>query len=94
MSIKEALVRQDVQDKVQIGNVVRRTLNGQFGDILRAYINGVITGECLDTNSIPDNIINADRRLGRIEAFNKVLVDLEFMVHEMEQLTQPEEEDE
>ena len=98
MNIKERLVRQSVQDKIEIGEIVRRAYNGKFGEVLRAYINGAVTKESLfnQTNIVHLQPLTSDRILGRIEAYTNVLIDLERMIQEAEELQQPikdEEED-
>lgn len=96
MSIKDALVRQNESDKIEIGEVVKRTLNGKFGDILRAYVNGKITSESLyhQVNPMDREPLSAERILGRIEAYNNVIYNLEEMVQEAEELQRPVEDDE
>lgn len=85
MKVKDALVVQDEQSKILIGGVVKRTLNGQFGEIFRAYINGVITEEIEDSRIHPD-LVDANRKLGRIEGYQKVLLDLETMIEQSDKL--------
>ena len=101
MSIKEALVNRSDSDKIEIGELVERTLNGKFGDVFRAFINGMIT-ECLmyHQNNPTDRMpINADRLLGRCEAYQNCIYGLEAMVEDAKDLKKPapqeeEEEDE
>ena len=96
MSIKDALVRQSETDRVEIGEVVKRTLNGKFGEILRAYINGMIT-ESLQyhqTNPTDRMPLSADRILGRCEAYQNCIYGLETMVRDAEDLQTPIHEDE
>lgn len=90
MAIKESLVRQNMQDKIDIGNVVKKALNGAFGEVLRALINGLVTREL--TYNQEDSKIPADRKLGRCEAYNNVLLELERSVQEAEFLTAPVED--
>ena len=94
MNIKEALVRQSVEDKISIGDIVKKAYNGKFGEILRAYINGMITKEATynQINPTDRSPLSADRVLGRIEAYNNILVDFERMIEEAELLQKPQPE--
>lgn len=98
MNIKERLVRQSVEDKIEIGTIVRRAYDGKFGEVLRAYINGVRDKELLfnQTNPTTRPPLNADRILGRCEAYTNVIVDMERMIQEADDLRRPiaKEEDE
>lgn len=94
MKIKDALVRQTETDRVEIGEIVRRVYNGKFGEILRAYINGSVTKE-LTYNQVNPNDrspLSADRILGRCEAYNNVLLDLERMIQDADDLQRPQED--
>ena len=95
MSIKDALVRQDVGDRIEIGEVVKRTLNGKFGDILRAFINGMITSCLKDHENNPTDRmpLSADRLLGRAEAYQNCIYGLEQMVVDAEDMQRPQEEE-
>jgi len=85
MSIREDLVTQDDQARIRIGQVVKRSMNGAFGEIFRALKNGLITEEL--TYNQTDNTMSADRHLGRCEAYTNMEVKLEQMIAEMEDLT-------
>jgi len=91
MSIKDALVRQNNEDKILIGGIVKRVYNSQFGDILRAYIEGVKTKELLYHQD--NGHISPDRILGRCEAYTNVIQDLERMIMDSEQIQEPLEEE-
>lgn len=96
MSIKDALVRREDEDRIEIGEVVKRTLNGKFGDIFRAYINGMVTRELKDSQSNPTDRLPlpSDRVLGRCEAYQNCLYGLEQMISDAEDLQRPEEDEE
>ena len=96
MSIKEALVRQETTDRIEIGEVVKRTLNGKFGDILRAYINGMVTKALRDSQDNPTDRmpLPSDRVLGRCEAYQNCLYGLEQMIVDAEELQVPQKEEE
>ena len=96
MSIKDALVRQEDGDRIEIGEVVKRTLNGKFGDVLRAFINGMVTRELKDSQSNPTDRmpLSAERVLGRCEAYQNCLYGLEEMIEDAEDLQRPQEEEE
>lgn len=101
MTIENALVNQTDSDRIEIGELVDRTMNGKFGDVYRAFINGLIT-ECLTYNQ--DNPtdrmpISADRLLGRAEGYQNSIYGLEQMIQDGNDLKKPvvdeeEEEDE
>lgn len=90
MRIKEALVRRDNDSKIMIGSAVERSMNGQFGEVFRAYINGVITAE-IEASKFSPGQISSDRRLGRIEGYQTVLLDLEQMIEDKKDLARPED---
>ncbi len=91
MSIRDDLVTQNEQSKIRIGQVVKKSLNGNFGEVLRALVNGMITEELSFNQDNPT--MSADRHMGRCEGYNNILVKLEYMVSEMESLTQVEDEE-
>lgn len=96
MNIKERLVRQSPDDKIEIGRIVRQAYNGKFGEIIRAVINGRTTQEVIAHQFNPNDRapLHAERILGRIEGYNNVLLDLERMISEGEQYSaykEPEE---
>lgn len=90
MNIKDRLVRQNIEDKIEIGDIVRRVYNGKFGEVLRAYINGIITRELTDNQTNPKDRMpmTPDRILGRCEAYTNVLLDMERMINESDELQQ------
>lgn len=92
--IKEALVRQEPDDVIEIGDIVRKALNGKFGEVFRAYINGMITKELTyhQNNTSEVSPINADRILGRAEAYQNCLYGLEVMISDADELKQPIQE--
>jgi hypothetical protein len=95
MNIKEALTKGDMPDKIYIGEIAERLYSGETGDLLRALINGLITEEA--TKHRPNPNLPADRVLGRIEAYQQIIDDIESMIKERDNLVreQPiEEEDE
>ena len=95
MSIKEALVRQSVDDRVMIGDIVKKALNGKFGEVLRALVNGLTT-ECLEYNQVnpTDRMpLSAERLLGRMEAYHNIIYKLEAAISDSESLQLPEEQD-
>jgi len=96
MSIKDALVRQDDNDRIQIGEIVKRTMNGKFGEIFRAFINGLQTKEIEYNKTNPSDRmpLSADRLLGRIEGYHECLYGLERMIQDAEELQAPVEEEE
>lgn len=91
MKIKDALVRRNFQDKILIGDVVRKALSGRFGHIFRAYIDGMITKEIQYNKTNPNDRmpLSSDRILGRVEAYQDCLYGLEQMIQEADELKEP-----
>lgn len=96
MNIQERLSRKNNEDVIYIGEYVEKILNSEFGEILRAYINGAITRELKYDHKSADErfMLKADRTLGRCEAYTNVLYELERMVDDAQQLKIPVEEEE
>jgi hypothetical protein len=86
MNIKDKMVRREMQDVIEIGEILNRFYNGQAGEIFRAIVNEII----LDNVSQDSDVItNADRRLGRCEGAQKVRSYIELAIQEMEKLKEP-----
>jgi len=95
---KDYIDGQDPGHIIDRGEIVQRSYRGKFGEILRAYINGMVTKELTynQTNAPGTQPLSSDRILGRCEAYNNVLIDLERMIADGEEMKQPiieEEED-
>lgn len=92
MKIEQRLVRRSMEDIIHIGEQLDRFYSGQAGVVLRAFINGHITEECR-IHYDKSQQLSADRILGRIEAFQIIIDDIERAIQEKNQLVQPEEKD-
>lgn len=93
MSIKEALVRQNMSDKIMIGNVVDKAMRSKFGDVFYAIIEGLKKRRVQESSVRPQEM-SSDRVLGRIEGYDEVVDALELSVLEMKGLTESNEEEE
>lgn len=93
--IQDALARQDNQDKIYIGELIKRTHNGQYGEIFRALIDGLKTKELKyhQDNTPGREPLSADRVLGRMEAYQNILDELDFAIAVAEDLQKPLEGD-
>jgi hypothetical protein len=87
MNIAERLIRREQEDIIEIGNVMDAFYSSDAGVILRAIINGQI---CKEGNShYYEAKIPADRILGRIEGFQKVIDSIELAIKDKDDLTRP-----
>ena len=84
MNFSERLSRNATEDAVYIGEVVEKALAGDFGELLRAIVEGM-KDEYLYLSE-KDAALPADRTLGRIEALNKVQLRLDECVSIARQL--------
>lgn len=90
--LTEALVRGEQQDKVYIGSVAERLYNSETGELLRAIINGHIQEDAkLNANGMQ---IPSDMVLGRIQAYQTIIDDLERMIFDKFVLVNHHEGDE
>ncbi len=90
MTFEERLRRNDIEDKIEIGNIVDNAIRGDFGYLLRAVVNGIIDREL--QSSRKDFSIPPERVLGRIESLNQLMEELDIMVDVKNQLTQEKKE--
>lgn len=85
--IKEAFERQNNEDLIIIGNLVSQALNSDFGKLLNLLINNL---KLMEVNNSRNNIGgSSDKVLGRLEAYDTVLNDLQGFISRMEELQQP-----
>ena len=91
MKISERMERNDPQDQIEIGNIVKTALSGAFGDVMR----GVIEGLKSDYLSTSERMmaIPADRTLGRLEGLSKLQDQLDYCVLISRQLQEEKKED-
>jgi hypothetical protein len=85
MTFEERLKRNDISDQIEIGQIVDTALQGNFGDLLRCIINGIIA-EQLENSRRNPQVINADRALGRIESLDQLTERLDAIVDIKNQL--------
>lgn len=92
MTIADRLIRREQEDIIEIGNVMDIFYSSDAGVILRAIINGQICKE--SNNHYYEAKIPADRILGRIEGFQKIIDSIEMAIKDKDDLTKtiPEEE--
>ena len=86
MTFEEKLRRNAIEDQIEIGQIVDTALQGNFGDLLRCIINGIVA-EQLENSRRNPQIINADRALGRIESLDQLTERLDQIVDIKNQLT-------
>lgn len=85
MTFEEKLRRNDISDQVEIGQIVDTALQGNFGNLLRCIINGIVA-EQLENSRRNPQVINADRALGRIESLDQLTERLDAIVEIKNQL--------
>jgi hypothetical protein len=86
MTFEEKLRRNDVSDQIEIGQIVDTALQGNFGDLLRCIINGIVARNLENSRRNPQ-VLNADRALGRIESLDQLTEELDTLVDIKNQLT-------
>lgn len=91
MKIEERLLRRELEDIVEIGQLLEKFYNSASGTIVRAIIQGLLTSEA--QGHWDDHKISGDRILGRIEGINMVREKIEIGIQEMKLKTErlPEE---
>lgn len=87
MTIVERLIRREMEDIIEIGNIMDVFYSSEAGIVVRAIINGQISKE--SASHYFDAKIPADRILGRIEAFQKVIDSIELAIKDKDDLTRP-----
>lgn len=75
--------RGELKEIVYIGEMVENTLLGEFGAILRALIKGLSASSLAESRVKGE--ISADRYLGRLDAYDKILENLEQYVIDKDQ---------
>lgn len=77
MKIEDRMLRREPEDIVELGQIVEEFLKSPMYVILKALCNGSMS---LEAQLSRDAKVPADRVLGRIEAYTRLLVDLEQFV--------------
>ena len=91
MTIEEKMSRNNNLDQIEIGQIIDSVLKGNFGEVLRAMIEGMKANYL----EISENLValSADRTLGRIESLNKLQDRLDYAVEIARQLQEEEKEE-
>lgn len=89
MNIEQALERQDMPDKIYIGEVAEKFYNSEAGELLRALLTGLRSNQ--STMHRAQQSISADRVLGRIEAYQEIQDAFEGMIADKNKLVTPQE---
>jgi hypothetical protein len=93
MTFEEKLRRNAVEDQIEIGQIVDTAIQGNFGNLLRCIINGIVA-EQLENSRRNPQILSADRALGRIESLDMLTERLDTIVDIKNQLTAEKKESE
>lgn len=86
MEIKERLSRRAPEDIIKLGEIVEHAVKGDFWKLLQEMTVGRKSYEL--QKSVSGGGV-AERILGRLEAYETILMDLENMVEEKRQLQMP-----
>lgn len=70
--------RGELKEVIYIGQIVEDQLKGEFGSILRALLRGRSAAELAESRV--HTAMTSDRFLGRLDAYDKILQDLEQYV--------------
>lgn len=92
MNIEERMVRREPEDIIEIGRSLEVMYNSPAGAILRAMVNGRISLEAKKHKE--GSPIKPGRALGRIEAYQTLLDDIEVAIAQYYSLIQPLPENE
>jgi hypothetical protein len=90
MKLTERIVRDDVEDKIYLGELVERGTKGEFGDLFRLLVNGVFDDQL--GHSINRHDVPADRYLGRMEGLKMLQDKLILMIDIKNQLIEERKE--
>jgi len=74
----------DLNQIIYIGRLVEETLKGEFGSVLRALLRGRAAAD-LSESRIHGCTLSSDRYLGRLDAYERILQDLEQYVLDKDQ---------
>lgn len=82
-------------DIIERGRIVQVAYEGQFGKVLRALVNGLISqGLVYHRDNAPDRVpMTAERILGRCEGYQEIIDKLEMMIEAKDQLETPIDEE-
>jgi hypothetical protein len=91
MTIEERMVRRDPEDLIEIGRALDTFYNSEAGAIIRAMCNGRVSQEARQHKE--GSAIKPGRALGRIEAYNQLIDDIEIAIAQYHDLTRPQPEE-
>ena len=91
-SLEVRIKRNAIEDQLYIGELIEKATQGEFGQILKLIINGMVA-EWL-AYSEGDQKTPADRYLGRIEAVNKLQERLDYCIEIKNRLLEEHKESE
>ncbi len=92
MTILERVARNSPEDKIYFGELVEKHMAGEFGELLRLVINGIVDSETLTSRH--DRKTPSDMILGRIQAMKELSERLIMCVDEKNKLLEPIESSE
>lgn len=87
MTIEERMVRRDPQDLIEIGQTLEAFYMSDAGAIIRAIVNGRVSHEA--RVHADGSRIKPSRALGRIEAYQTLLNDIEISISQYHDLVRP-----
>lgn len=87
MTIEERMIRREPEDLIEIGRALEVMYASAAGAILRAMVNGRISLEAKQHRE--GTAIKPGRALGRIEAYQQLLDDIELAISQYYQLIEP-----
>ena len=93
MTFEEKLKRNNTEDQIEVGQVVDDALKGNFGNLLRCIINGIIAEQIEISRRSGTQGIPAERALGRIESLSLLTDRLDLAVDIKNQLTAEKQEE-
>lgn len=87
MTIEERMIRREPEDLMAIGQVLESFYNSDAGAVLRAIVNGRVAKEAKIHRD--GSRVKPGRALGRIEAYQQIIDDVEVAIAEYHDLIRP-----
>lgn len=87
MTIEERMVRREQEDIITIGQTLETFYNTDAGAIIRAMVNGRVALEAKQHRE--GSPIKPGRALGRIEAYQQLVDDIEIAIAQYHDLIRP-----
>lgn len=88
MTLEERFDRQSPEDQVILGEIIDHFFQSDAGRLFKLMAQNL---QRMEIQSSRNGGVNADRALGRIEAYDTVLTDLEMFVNRKRELQRPVE---